>query len=127
VESKIPGSTDLKILYNFTYRLSGNIEVAKSLTEKAFLSCVNKSSDEVTLLKWAWEKFLLTSNKALYPKQDGEENILSLLEPELRCAVILRDIIGYSYEQIGKVLNKSKQEVAVVISLGRQEIREKVS
>ena len=127
MSSKTLGSINLKTLYNFTYRLSGDMEIAKSLTEKALLSCLDEPSDEVALLKWAWEKFLLTGNKALYPKQDGKENILSSLAPELRCAVILRDIIGYSYEQIGKVINKSKQEVATVISLGRQEIRKKVS
>lgn len=120
-------SVDLKILYNFTYRLSGNSEVAQSLTEQVLLLYVHKPMDKVTLLKCAWEKFLHINKEFLPSKHDLKQNILSFIAPELRCAVILRDIFGYSYEQIGTVLNKPKQEVASFVSLGRQGIRKIVS
>ena len=44
------------------------------------------------------------------------------LPSEVRCAVVLRDVLGYSYRQIGDVLNKSEREIGHLISAGRQEI-----
>lgn len=118
--------TDVKVLYNFTYRLSGNGEIAQVLTEEVLLLKERKYLDKVNLLKCAWEKYL-ELNKSQHLPQDRLQNALAVLIPEARCAVVLRDVLGYSYEQIGIVLNKSKQEVAAYISVGRQNIKEIVS
>jgi len=120
------GLADLKLIYNFTYRLSGNVEIAQSLTEKVFLLKNSKYLDKISLVKCAWEKYL-ELNKSSYLTYDRRQKMLAELMPEARCAVILRDIMGYSYEQIGIVLNSSKEEVASYISAGRQGIKDMVS
>ncbi|MDD4753596.1 MAG: hypothetical protein PHT78_10190 [Desulfitobacteriaceae bacterium] len=55
----------------------------------------------------------------------GEESVqqsLLSLANELRCAVIIHDILGYFYKEIAVVLDTQESGVARFISIGRQEI-----
>lgn len=113
----------LRIIYNFTYRLSGNAGIAETLTEKVLLMRPANHNDDVLLLKQAWEDFLKYYGCLDFKGEDQTtQQVLLSLSSEIRCAVILRDILGFSYGQIGTVLNKSASKVAHLISLGRQEI-----
>jgi len=112
----------LRLIYNFTYRLSGNTEVAKILTEKVLLINAGNHNDDIRLLKQAWEDFLQYYGHLDLKEVDPVQQLLLSLLPERRCAVILRDILGYSYGKIATVLNKSDLEVGELISVGRQEI-----
>jgi DNA-directed RNA polymerase specialized sigma24 family protein len=127
----------IKLIYNFTYRLSGNIETAKDLTEQALLMsnnnytfCNSNHDRDLILLKQAWTYFM-NDDRNLNYNYDGyfnfQENspvqqLLLSLPPEVRCAVILRDIFGYTYRQISAVLSKLEIEIRYLISMGRQEI-----
>lgn len=112
------------IIYNFTYRLSGNTEVAKILTEKVVLIHLDnqENDNDIVLLKHAWNNFLKNYGCMGFKGEDQIQQALLSLSPEPRCAVILRDVLGYSYGQIAAVLNKSDSEIGSLISLGRQKI-----
>jgi len=124
IDPKSLHSLCLRIIYNFAYRLSGSIEVAKKLTEKVVLMHSNKQENhnEIIFLKQAWKDFLIDYACLGSKGEDQVQQALLLLPPELRCAVILRDVLGYSYEQIAVVLSKSNAEVGSLISMGRQKI-----
>lgn len=112
---------EIKKLYNFTYRLSGNFKVAEALTEGALLR-PEDNHNYLVLLKQAWEDFNQYYGSLDFQGQEPVQNHLLNLVPEERCAVILRDIMGYSYEQIALVLDKSIPEVNGLIRRGRQQI-----
>ena len=113
----------LKIIYNFTYRLSGNTRVAEVLTEKVLLmQSANHHNGDVVLLKQAWNEFLKYDGSIDCKGENATQQTLLSLPPEMRCAIILRDVLGYSYRQIAAVLNISDLEVGKFIARGRQEI-----
>lgn len=114
-------SLSLRIIYNFTYRLSGNPEVAEKLTEKVLLMHP-ANNNCILLLKHAWEEFFQHYRHSELKGAEPIHQAFLALPPEQRCAVILRDILGYSYGQIGTVLNKSDSEAGNLISIGRQKI-----
>ena len=114
--------TFLRIIYNFTYRLSGNAGIAEALTENVLLMHPANHNDDVLLLKQAWEDFIKYYGYLDFKGEDPTQQALLSLSSEIRCAVILRDILGFSYGQIGTVLNESASKAAHLISLGRQEI-----
>ncbi|MEL7563863.1 MAG: sigma factor-like helix-turn-helix DNA-binding protein [Dehalobacterium sp.] len=124
IDSQSLHSLYLRITYNFAYRLSGSTEVAKKLTEKVILMHSNNQEiySDIILLKQAWKDFLIDYACLGLKGEDQVQQALLLLPPELRCAVILRDVLGYSYGQIAAVLNKSNSEVGNLISMGRQKI-----
>lgn len=122
IDPVISRSLCIRTLYNFTYRLSGNTKVADVLTEKALIMQPANHNDDVLLLKQAWEGFLKYYGYLDFKGEDPTQQALLSLSPEIRCAIILRDILGYSYGQIASVLNKSASEVGTLISIGRQEI-----
>ena len=112
---------EMKILYNFTYRLSGNSKVAEVLTEKALLIPEDNYNCPLLVTR-AWEYFCQYYSSLDLQGQEPVQNYLLNLVPEERCAIILRDIMGYSYEQIALVLDKSLPEVNSLISSGRKQI-----
>lgn len=119
---KILHSHYIRTIYNFTYRLSGNREVAGLLTKKVFLGHPDDCNDDVKLLKHAWIEFA-KYNWCLDCKEEEpvQQSLLSLAT-EPRCAVIIHDILGYSYKEIAIVLDTQDSGVARFISIGRHEI-----
>lgn len=129
----------IKRAYNFAYRMSGNTEVAKDVTEQALLmgihnyaynyNCNNNNpgqNQDLNLLKQVWV-LLIKTNGCIAIKEDSSvQQLLLSLSPEARCALILRDLLGYSYGQISAVINKSEIEIGRLISRGRQEIAKSV-
>lgn len=113
------------LIYNFTYRLSGNRDVAGILTEKVLLTQTVNHHNDIILLKQAWEDFLVYYGHFDFKGEDVVQQAILFLPPEPRCAIILRDILGYSYGQIATILNKSNITVGNLISLARQEIAKK--
>ena len=114
------------LIYNFTYRLSGNRDIAETLSEKVLLmQSANHHHNDVILLKQAWEEFLMYYGRFDFKGEDVVQQAVLSLPPEPRCAIILRDIFSYSYGQIASVLNKSEITVGNLISLARQEIIKK--
>jgi len=121
--SHVLPALQVKVIYNFTYRLSGNTEVAAILTEKVFLRHASNHNDAIMLLKQAWEDFLEYYGCHNFTTDDPVHQALLSLPPEPRGAIILRDVLGYSYEQIAAILNKSGLELGRLIASGRRGIR----
>jgi hypothetical protein len=111
-------SLHIKTVYNFSYRLSGNEDTAGVLTEKVFLNH-RSEQDKLHLLKLAWQTFSEYCGRADQKGKDPFQQALLTLPPDLRCAVILRDIMGCSYHQISVILDKSDFETAGLISKAR--------
>lgn len=112
----------IKTLYNFAFRLSGNLKIAEILTEKVLLGGFKDGNDDAELLKEAWEEFRQYYGHINFQSQDPIQQALLSLAPELRCVLILRDVLGYSYGKIADILNADESEAAYLIKLGRQEI-----
>jgi len=110
----------IRTIYNFTYRLSGNIKVAEVLTGNVFLTHPGNHKDDVFLLKRTWDEFIKYYECVEFKGEEPAQQALLDLPPEMRCAVILRDIMDYSYPQIAAVLDKSEPEIAKLISEGRR-------
>ena len=108
----------IKTVYNFSYRLSGNADTAGVLTEKVFQNH-RSEQDKLHLLKLAWEIFSEYYGCIDLESENPFQQALLSLPPDLRCAVILRDIMGCSYHQIAVILDKSDFETAGLISKAR--------
>lgn len=122
IHPEVPDGINIKTLYNFAFRLSGNLKIAEILTEKALLGGLNDGTDDALLLKEAWESFRQYYGHVNFQSDDPTQQALLNLSPELRCALILRDVLGYPYGRIAKILNADKSEAADLIKLGRREI-----
>lgn len=114
-------SLHIKTVYNFSYRLSGNEDTAGVLTEKVFLNH-RSEQDKLHLLKLTWQTFSKYCGCPDPKGNDPFQQALLTLPPDIRCAVILRDIMGCSYHQISVVLDKSDFETADLISKARAEL-----
>ncbi|MCR4443503.1 MAG: hypothetical protein NUV48_15325 [Peptococcaceae bacterium] len=127
IHPKVLDSLCIRTIYNFTYRLSGNTKVAEVLTEKVLLMHPGNHKDDGFLLKQAWGDFLKYYGCLEFKGEDPIQQSLLALAPELRCTLILRDILGYSYGQITHIMDKSEPEVARLISEGRREMRKRIT
>lgn len=112
---------EMKKIYNFTYRLSGNPKVAELLTEKILLIPMD-NQNHIFLMKQVWKDFYQYYGHIDFQGQEPIQNCLLTLVPEERCAVILRDIMDCSYEQIALILDKTIPEINGLITRGRQQI-----
>lgn len=122
IHPKVLDSLCIKTIYNFTYRLSGNTEIAELLTEEVLLLHPGKNKDDILLLKQAWSSFKKYYGCLEFKEEDPVQQSLLALVPELRCPLILRDILGYSYGQIAIIIDKPEPDVAYLISMGRRGI-----
>lgn len=68
------------------------------------------------------ERHLLRSEK----RRDIEQAIASLPE-DMRAAIVLRDVQGFSYEEIARILDANVGTVKSRISRGREKLREKLA
>lgn len=116
----------LSKIYNFAYRLSGNEKIAKNLTEQALFHYRTEQNNQVILLRQVWQKFLNFDQDRKFDEINNVQQALLSLPLECRSAVILRDILAYSYRDIALVLEISEREVSQLISAGRWRMREKL-
>ena len=67
----------------------------------------------------------------IFPYCDGKQAhwfaATSELPEEMRAAVVLRDIQGYSYDEIATILNANVGTIKSRISRGREKLREKIA
>jgi hypothetical protein len=112
----------IKPVYNFSYRMSGSRKVAEVLTEKAFVTHHGERRNEIFFIKKAWKDFQRYYGCIDFVAEGPIQEVLVSMPPETRCAVILRDIMGYPYEQIVEILDISHSDAAELISTARQHI-----
>ena len=127
IHPKVLHSQCIKTVYNFIYRLSGNREVAEILAGRGLLAHPHDCcKEDVLLLKHAWKEFKQCNWYRDYKGEEPIQQSLLSLTPEQRCAVILRDILGYPYGEMALILNQTKSEVMHFLSTGRREITKSV-
>lgn len=117
----------MDIVYNFIFRLSGNTKIAEVLTQQVILTNHQKNRGlklDLSLLKQAWEGFRRYYGSLEFRGDDPVSQAILSLTPEKRCAVVLRDILGYSYGEIASVMDESAAQTARLISRGRRELAE---
>lgn len=127
IHPKVLHSLCISTIYNFTYRLSGNTNVAEVLTENVLLRQSGSHKDDVFLLKQAWQEFIKYYRGVDFKGEEPVQQALLALPPELRCSVILRSILGYSYREISIILDKPECEIGVLISEGIQKISRQIN
>ena len=122
IHPKVLDSLCIRTLYNFTYRLSGDTKIAEVLTEEVFLMHACQHKNDIFLLKQAWSNFRKYYGDIEFKGECHVQQSLLALVPELRCTLILRDILGYANGQIAAIIDKPEPEVVRLISLGRRGI-----
>lgn len=113
---------NLTLLYNFTYRLTGNIHIAEAMTREVILSCPGAPDDAPPLLKAAWHRFLLCYSQTVFKSEDELQQRLLKLMPGERGILILRDILGLPLEVIAGITGYSAQEAAGLLAEGRRSL-----
>lgn len=122
IHPKVKDTLCIRTLYNFIYRLSESTKVAEVLTEKVLMMHAGNFKDDIFLLKQAWSNFVKYYGFLEYKGEKSSRQSLLDIEPEPRCAMILRDILGYPYNQIAFIVDKPESEVAKLIFQGRSRI-----
>ncbi|MDR1846494.1 MAG: RNA polymerase sigma factor, partial [Bacteroidales bacterium] len=137
-------------IYRFLQRLIGDSQAAKDLTQDSFLKLwENKTEIDSRKMKaWCFKtaynlfidrqrhgKFVVRENDLetlqCQKVENGYSDLKSVLEnalsrlPEVqKSAVLLRDYEGYSYEEIGKILSLSNEQVKVYIFRARTTLKQ---
>ena len=136
-------------LFRFLTKISGDIAGAKDLTQDVFLKLWEHRTEIETDKARAWlfrvaynsyvdnkrhNKYMVRGNDSNMQCQKIENdytdlksvliNALLLLPKAQRSAVLLRDYEGYSYEEIGKILSLSEQQVKVYIFRARTSLKQ---
>ena len=136
-------------LFRFLTKISGDIAKAKDLTQDVFLKLwehkteIEVSKTKAWLFKTAHNRYIDTERHNKYMVRGNDSNMqcqkiengytdiksvlinaLLLLPKVQRSAVLLRDYEGYSYEEIGKILSLSEQQVKVYIFRARTSLKQ---
>jgi len=133
-------------LYHFAIKLSKNLDVAKDLVqdayEKVWIKKENIHAEKVKsyLFRTVYNQFLddQKRNKVICIEEYHKDPIfyaestdlkevlnmaLSTLPPVQKSAVLLRDYEGYSYEEIGEILDLNATQVKVYIYRARKQLQ----
>ncbi len=83
------------------------------------------------LLDSGWspaEELETPENNAIRSEQRRQiDRAIALLPDDMRSAIVLRDIQGFSYEEIAEILNANVGTIKSRISRGREKLRETLS
>jgi len=141
-----------RALYNAAYRITGSIDDAMDVTQSAFVAAYEKlDTFDQTRRFFSWI-YRITCNRALKlveqrrplaaidaeahstdsnpevvygTTESGEflERALKELSPELRIAIVLKHILGYSYREISELVNVPEKTVKSRLFTARQRLR----
>jgi RNA polymerase sigma-70 factor (ECF subfamily) len=110
-------------VYRLAYRLSGNQHDAEDLTQETFIRVFRsvQNYQPGTFEGWLHR---ITTNLFLDVVRRRARVRMEALPPEFRAAVVLCDIEGLSYEEIGATLGVKLGTVRSRIHRGRQALRD---
>ncbi|MBU2019835.1 MAG: RNA polymerase sigma factor [Bacteroidetes bacterium] len=66
------------------------------------------------------------AERAGFESKEVVERVVSILPPLQKSIILLRDIEGYSYEEIGKILEISESQVKVYLFRARNKIKKQL-
>jgi DNA-directed RNA polymerase specialized sigma24 family protein len=116
---------NLKLIYNFTYRLTGNIRIAETLIRETVSSSPETLDNEQALLKLVWRRFLFCYGNVSFTAKEELQQFLLELAPEIRAVLILRDILGLSVSQISAITGSPEDEILPLLAAGRRNLSRK--
>ena len=67
-----------------------------------------------------------TSNPGKFESQEVVDRAVSILPPLQKSIILLRDLEGYSYKEIGAILEISESQVKVYLFRARNKIRKQL-
>ena len=141
-----------RALYNAAYRITGSIDDAMDVTQSAFVAAYEKlDTFDPTRRFFSWI-YRITCNRALKlveqrrplaaidaeahstdsnpevvygTTESGEflERALQELSPELRIAIVLKHILGYSYREISELIDLPEKTVKSRLFTARRRLR----
>jgi RNA polymerase sigma-70 factor (ECF subfamily) len=135
-------------VYTLIYRTVGNREDAEDLQQEVFLKIFQNIKNFRFKSSFTTYIFQIVHNlcidnvyrkKRIFKRDISEikndfkidlkgdiEKVLNSIEPKYRMCVILRDIEGFSYKEISKILKISEGTVKSRINRGREKLRKKL-
>lgn len=151
-EFNIVVSTNSNNLYGFAVRFLHNKEDAKDIVQDVFEKLwINRNQVEFVKAKaWLFKvaynsminysskkgRMITTDQHAVFEKKGTEqhsfesqqvvERAVNILPPVQRTVVLLRDIEGYSYKEIGEIVGLSDSQVKVYLFRARMKIKKQL-
>lgn len=139
-------------VYNFTLRMLGDADSAGDITQEAFIRLYRRLTDHTAILDIKSWLFVCTRNLCLnYRRNRGREiswedappsaeptvgqpdgsvdtvrEALATLDPKNREALILREMEGFSYREIARILQITVPAVRSLLYKARLALREKL-
>lgn len=110
--------------YTLAYYLTGSETQAEEMVQDAVLQAYQKTGADPTGARTALLQAVIGACRRLHGAahangRDGLAGLLNHLSPERRCAVLLVDVLGLSYEEAARVLSSSPARVAEWLAQGR--------
>ena len=128
-----------KKVFNIAYRMLGNKEEAKDLAQEVFLSVYESIKDlreEVKFNAWLTQ-ITINIPKPIYDPADNPETLyekkmiqetiqrgLLKLKDEQRELIVLRDLQGFSYEEIGELFQLPIGTIKSKLHRARMDLKE---
>lgn len=108
-----------------------NIEKVKSwLFTTAYHDMLKNIQKKTRFIPFDLEKHDIRSTQSFQGNNESKELIeksLAMLNNEQKSIVILRDIEGYDYKQIGEILDLNESRVKVYLFRARQKLRDSIT
>lgn len=111
--------------YTLAYYMLGNDEMASNVTQKAFTGLFGGSGLHADAFRQAAMRNVLAGCRSagLHPGPTATSDPLRwnllCLNAEARAAVVLIDILGYSYNEAGGILKLTQKEVGKLLAQAR--------
>lgn len=110
--------------YTLAFYLTGSETEAEQTVQDAVLQAYRLSSAHPSGARTALLQAVIGACRKLHGAahtngKDGLAGLLNQLSPERRCAVLLVDVLGLSYEEAARVLSSSPARVSEWLAQGR--------
>ena len=123
-------------MYAVALRMCGNPEDAQDCLQEAMLRiyrAINGFKAQSSFSTWVYRITMNTCLDELRRRKNRPNTSRQLqafireLPEDMRAAIVLRDIEGYSYEEIATMLDANVGTIKSRISRGREKLREKIA
>ncbi len=136
-------------VFTLALRITGHREAAEEVLQDTFMQVLGKlhtfrgeaplgawirriaANRALALLRSGWRRYALPLERAAEPRAEpapaddsGLEQALAQLSPTARAVVLLHDVEGYTHEEIGRMMGKTKSFSKSQLSRAHRRLRE---